>query len=195
MLDRVRFYSQFDLENYLTAFPLCTDSIIGIRSKIIEPGSKQTHNEPPSIIHIPTAPSPHHSHQHHHHHHVVLPPAPSVPPIITITSTEEELEATAAVLATATNGAAAAAAAEPLDGMLDRISHDLDYLLNRTIEIPVIHSVVRRGSQPVHTDQSTTVMRNQLPPPPPPATLSSAHGGATSTLLSVHEVIIEESEE
>lgn len=116
-----------------------------------------------------------------------------MPPIITITSTEEELEATAAVVATATNSAAAAA--EPLDGMLDRISHDLDYLLNRTIEIPVIHSVVRRGSQPAHTDQSQNVMRNQLPPPPPPATLSSAHGGATSTLLSVHEVILEESEE
>lgn len=116
-----------------------------------------------------------------------------MPPIITITSTEEEREATAAVLATATNSAAVAAASEPLDGMLDRISHDLDYLLNRTIEIPVIHSVVRRGSQPAHTEQSTT--RNQLPPPPPPATLSSAHGSATSTLLSVHEVIIEESEE
>lgn len=114
-----------------------------------------------------------------------------MPPVITITSTEEELEATAAVLATGTNSAAA----EPLDGMLDRISHDLDYLLNRTIEIPVIHSAVRRGSQPAHTDQSTAVLRNQVPPPPPPAKLSSAHGGATSTLLSVHEVIIEESEE
>lgn len=167
-----------------------TDSIIGIRSKLIEPSSKPTHNEPPSVIHVPTtALSPHSSHQHHHHHLVVLPLAPSVPPIITITTTEEELEATAAVAATATNNA------EPLDGMLDRISHDLDYLLNRTIEIPVIHSAVRRGSQPAHTDQSTVAVRHQLPPPPPPAALSSAHGGATSTLLSVHEVIIEESEE
>lgn len=65
-----------------------------------------------------------------------------------------------------------------IDGMLDRISHDLDYLLNRMAEIPPA-------------------------PPPPTATIppaSSSSTGTTSssmhpTNLSVHEVIIEEEAE
>lgn len=40
---------------------------------------------------------------------------PSAPPTITITSSDDE---------------------KSIDGMLDRISHDLDYLLNRTTDMP-----------------------------------------------------------
>lgn len=54
-----------------------------------------------------------------------------------------------------------------IDGMLDRISHDLDYLLNRMAEIP--------------------------PAPPPPA--STAPVPLHPTNMSVHEVILEEEAE
>lgn len=54
-----------------------------------------------------------------------------------------------------------------IDGMLDRISHDLDYLLNRMAEIP--------------------------PAPPPP--VSTAPTPLHPTNMSVHEVILEEEAE
>ncbi|XP_055301227.1 uncharacterized protein LOC129567889 [Sitodiplosis mosellana] len=59
-----------------------------------------------------------------------------------------------------------------IDGMLDRISHDLDYLLNRMAEIP--------------------------PAPPPPASTAPAQPPPPPLLahnLSVHEVILEEEAE
>lgn len=71
----------------------------------------------------------------------------TVPPTITVTPTDET--------------------DKTIDGMLDRISHDLDYLLNRMAEIP--------------------------PAPPPPT--SSAPVPLHPTNLSVHEVILEEEAE
>lgn len=64
---------------------------------------------------------------------------------------------------------------ECTDGMLDRISHDLDYLLNRKTESPKKHTIV--------TNQQSI-------PVPPGQGISKS-----SCNLSVHEVIIEESEE
>lgn len=69
------------------------------------------------------------------------------PPTITVTPTDET--------------------DKTIDGMLDRISHDLDYLLNRMAEIP--------------------------PAPPPPT--SSAPPPLHPTNRSVHEVILEEDAE
>lgn len=72
---------------------------------------------------------------------------PNAPPTITVTPTDET--------------------DKTIDGMLDRISHDLDYLLNRMAEIP------------------------PAPPPPTSTVPSSLH----HTNLSVHEVILEEDAE
>lgn len=74
------------------------------------------------------------------------------PPTITVTPTDES--------------------DKTIDGMLDRISHDLDYLLNRMAEIP--------------------------PAPPPPTTAPpqpSIPLPMHSTNRSVHEVILEEEAE
>lgn len=60
-----------------------------------------------------------------------------------------------------------------IDGMLDRISHDLDYLLNRMAEIP--------PAPPPPLSAAPTQ------PPPPPL--------MNPTNLSVHEVILEEEAE
>lgn len=87
--------------------------------------------------------------------HAQLPP----PPTITVTPTDDT--------------------DKTIDGMLDRISHDLDYLLNRMAEIP------------------------PAPPPPtatiPPASSASSSTSTSSSMhptnLSVHEVIIEEEAE
>lgn len=75
----------------------------------------------------------------------------TAPPTITVTSTDESN----------TN----------LDGMLDRISHDLDYLLNR-----------------FETD-------NSIPPVPPPPISSVPIVLYSHPNRSVHEVIIEEESE
>lgn len=76
---------------------------------------------------------------------------PQPPPTITITSTDESKK--------------------NLDGMLDRISHDLDYLLNR-----------------FETD-------NSIPPVPPPPISSVPIVLHSRPSRSVHEVIIEEEPE
>lgn len=79
------------------------------------------------------------------------------PPTITVTPTDEP--------------------DKTIDGMLDRISSDLDYLLNRMADIPPV------------------------PPPPTstiPSTLSTSPSPSSSihpTNLSVHEVILEEEAE
>lgn len=69
------------------------------------------------------------------------------PPTITVTPTDD--------------------ADKTIDGMLDRISHDLDYLLNRMTDIP--------------------------PAPPPP--IATAPAPLHTTNRSVHEVILEEDAE
>lgn len=61
--------------------------------------------------------------------------------------------------------------------MLDRISHDLDFLLNRTMEIPVRRA--NSNFQNQQNDQADKCGMNPLPPPN----------------LSVHEVILEECED
>jgi hypothetical protein len=72
------------------------------------------------------------------------------------------------------------------DGMLDRISHDLDYLLNRTseIEVAVRPSVAsaNKNSEPTKTYGNSSVN-------------SKSNLMSSSIGHSVHEVIIEESEE
>lgn len=73
----------------------------------------------------------------------------NVPPTITVTPTDET--------------------DKTIDGMLDRISHDLDYLLNRMAEIPI------------------------PPAPPPPASTPPTQLHPTN--MSVHEVILEEEAE
>lgn len=65
----------------------------------------------------------------------------TIPPTITVTTTDEEKVS--------------------IDGMLDRISHDLDYLLNRTTEIP---TQVRR-STPANVNNKQCVDSMALPPP------------------------------
>ncbi|XP_037038030.1 uncharacterized protein LOC119075648 [Bradysia coprophila] len=63
------------------------------------------------------------------------------------------------------------------NGMLDRISHDLDFLLNRTMEIPV-----RRANGNFQNQQNDQTDKSGMNPLPPPN-------------LSVHEVILEECED
>lgn len=72
------------------------------------------------------------------------------------------------------------------DGMLNLISNDLDYLLNRTQEVP--GAIDFKSSSNHHCD---------IPPPPPPAFSSQQQKSMTSSLLPTnlhHDVIIEESE-
>jgi hypothetical protein len=72
------------------------------------------------------------------------------------------------------------------DGMLNLISNDLDYLLNRTQEVPAIST---SESHQHHIHQ-----QHQLPTiiPPPPA--GFANQIKAPVLLLKHDVIIEESE-
>jgi hypothetical protein len=62
------------------------------------------------------------------------------------------------------------------DGMLNLISNDLDYLLNRTQEVPLDH---------IHQQLPTVT-------PPPPAAFASQAVKSPPAIL--HDVIIEESE-
>ncbi|XP_055634797.1 uncharacterized protein LOC129774820 isoform X2 [Toxorhynchites rutilus septentrionalis] len=129
---------------------------------------------------------------------------PAVAPVITVTESDDP---------------------DRIDGMMDRISHDLDYLLNRTSEVPTVVPIQLRqsggsascsnssssssssnidnsrgisGSETSSTnarggpssDNSTTTVtavHSAMPPCQKPPLVSSCH--------SVHEVIIEESED
>lgn len=84
---------------------------------------------------------------------------PPPPPTITITSTED--------------------GDKSINGMLDRISHDLDFLLNRTMEIPVRRA--NNGNFLNHQNDHIDKIGIDVPLPPPN--------------LSVHEVILEECED
>jgi hypothetical protein len=77
-----------------------------------------------------------------------------------------------------------ASAAADTNGMLNLISNDLDYLLNRTQEVPTVSS-----SSDTHQH-----IHQQLPAvtPPPPAAFSNQV--KSSAILLQHDVIIEESE-
>lgn len=105
----------------------------------------------------------------------IIPLVTPPPPIITITSTDDT-----------SCGATAAAVVEDdaIDGMLDRISLDLDYLLNRTTEIiePASLRMSKQEPQQQQQQQSSTTIKN--------------HGNfSIAKNLSVHEVIIEEESE
>ncbi|XP_052896491.1 uncharacterized protein LOC128303547 [Anopheles moucheti] len=121
------------------------------------------------------------------HHKPVPVPAP---PIITVTSTDDGR----------TGGR--------IDGMLDRISHDLDYLLNRTGDTVVSSS----SSSTTNSTSTSSVVPIQLRPTtgspgagvstvnsataqPAPPQQGSISAPLIPTCHSVHEVIIEESEE
>ncbi|KAL1381578.1 hypothetical protein pipiens_000422, partial [Culex pipiens pipiens] len=111
----------------------------------------------------------------------VQQPQPPPAPVITITET-----------------------GEPIEGMLDRISHDLDYLLNRTAEVPTVVPIQLRppgggpssssgsncnGAGPSTTNDGSGVGMCPSSSSQKSPLLSSCHSS------SVHEVIIEESEE
>lgn len=74
--------------------------------------------------------------------------------------------------------------------MLDRITHDLDYLLNRTSEIPPPPPPAQRRSDTSSSSFSSSLQQQQNIIKHP-TTCSNVLSGN----LSVHEVIIEESEE
>lgn len=69
------------------------------------------------------------------------------------------------------------------DGMLNLISNDLDYLLNRTQEVPASSE---SHQHLIHQQQLPTVV-----PPPPPGFSNQVKA---PTMLLKHDVIIEESE-
>lgn len=74
------------------------------------------------------------------------------------------------------------------DGMLNLISNDLDYLLNRTQEVPL---VVASSTDHIHQ------MLPTVTPPPPVAFASNGSNQAVKSppsILLQHDVIIEESE-
>lgn len=98
------------------------------------------------------------------------------PPTITITTSEDD---------------------EPIDGMLDRISHDLDYLLNRTMQVPV---VVRRNVSNKQIDHIPSLKTSLVQSPTNKSDFLSMTSAGTCTSNStstfiLHEVILEESEE
>lgn len=107
---------------------------------------------------------------------MIIPSSPQPPlPIITVTSHEEDAA---------------------IDGMLDRISHDLDYLLNRTATPPETAQIVgvnrrKQGEQSsTHFSPTTSSTVATIP-------ISHAPAQSTSTTYphSVQEVIIEAAEE
>ena len=67
------------------------------------------------------------------------------------------------------------------DGMLNLISNDLDYLLNRTQEVPQVSTT----SESLQHQQLPTVI------PPPPVAFSNQ---VSKSMLLQHDVIMEESE-
>lgn len=72
------------------------------------------------------------------------------------------------------------------DGMLNSISNDLDYLLNRTQEVPTVSSTTEsHHQQHLSSQQLPTVV------PPPPAAFSNQ---VSKSMLLQHDVIMEESE-
>ena len=88
------------------------------------------------------------------------------------------------------------------DGMLNLISNDLDYLLNRTQEVPNVATATAVIATSSNTD--THHHHQQLPtitPPPPVAFANSittssitSQSKLPTTVLLQHDVIIEESE-
>lgn len=130
---------------------------------------------------------------------VVSPTNTPTPPTITITTSSEDGDHD-----------------EPIDGMLDRITHDLDYLLNRTVEIPVRRATTTNNSniKPGEQCSSKPTLLSSFhssPPTPGPIVTVTSHShphhqhipitsGTSAPVsappsLSVQEVIMEESEE
>lgn len=79
------------------------------------------------------------------------------------------------------------------DGVLGLISNDLDFLLNRTHEVPINAPLSSSASSMADGHQHH--IHQQLPAitPPPPAAFSNNSQQKSPTLL-LHDVIIEESE-
>ncbi|GAB0094506.1 hypothetical protein DMENIID0001_098130 [Sergentomyia squamirostris] len=161
---------------------VASDTIVGIRARISSESLGHQH---------------HHTHHYHQHHRtalstpdtMIIPSSPQPPlPIITVTSHEED---------------AAATGADVIDGMLDRISHDLDYLLNRTTTPPENTQIVGRRKQSEQSSTSTShfTSSSTQPSPIPVATIPISHTQTPSPANtypishSVQEVIIETAEE
>lgn len=100
----------------------------------------------------------------------------SLPPTITLTNSDGKH---------ACENLAAESAADS-DGMLNLISNDLDYLLNRTQEVPAVSSSSDNHQQHTSHQQLPTIT------PPPPVAFSNQ--AKTSGTLLQHDVIMEESE-
>lgn len=95
----------------------------------------------------------------------------NVLPVITLTNSEGKYACESSESAT--------------DGMLNSISNDLDYLLNRTQEVPTVSTSSDSHHQPHQQQQLPTVI------PPPPVAFSNQ---TSKSMLLQHDVIMEESE-
>lgn len=91
----------------------------------------------------------------------------SAPPVITLTNSDGKF---ASASVTVENAADA-------DGMMNLISNDLDYLLNRTQEVPALEN-----------------LHQQLPAVTPPPPVAFANQAKLPGGILKHDVIIEESE-
>lgn len=102
--------------------------------------------------------------------------AKNVPPTITLTNSDGKVNSDSLLLDTVAD----------TDGMLSSISNDLDYLLNRTQEVPTVS-----GSTESHQQHH---MHQQLPTDTPPPPVAYSNQAKSSGVLLKHDVIIEESE-
>lgn len=86
------------------------------------------------------------------------------------------------------------------DGMLNLISNDLDYLLNRTQEVPIATAQAAVAATSSNTDIHHHHQQLPTVTPPPPVAFVNTTSSITSqsklptTVLLQHDVIIEESE-
>lgn len=99
-----------------------------------------------------------------------------LPPIITLTNSDGKHACENLVMESTAD----------TDGMLNLISNDLDYLLNRTQEVPAVSSSSDNHQQHHSHQQLPTIT------PPPPAAFSNQAKSPGSLLQ--HDVIMEESE-
>lgn len=118
---------------------------------------------------------------------------PTALPVITLTNTDGNRASDSLVIDSVPDP----------DGMLNLISNDLDYLLNRTHEVPIVGNTANAVVATSSNTDSHHHHNQQLPaitPPPPVAfannttTTTSSQSKLPTAVLLQHDVIIEESE-